>query len=140
MYSEGLIEETTFLLAEWLASPAVLGSIGFPEIVVPITVLLKKALKASSASKFGSSKEQGFVKTLLERVGDSAKWVEEKRRDVAFAPGMLGEVAKWETKTREKLDDAPLSKYLKVQRKTREKQRKLLEKARKGEDEILDQD
>jgi hypothetical protein len=34
-----------FLLAEWLAAAPVHGSIGFPEIVVPIVVLLRKSLK-----------------------------------------------------------------------------------------------
>ena len=39
-----------------------------------------------------------------------------------------------------RLDETPLGKYLKVQRKTREKRRKLVEKAREGEDEILEED
>ncbi|KAJ2915338.1 hypothetical protein MD484_g5073, partial [Candolleomyces efflorescens] len=140
VYSEGLVEETCFLLAEWLASPGVHGSIGFPEVVVPITVLLRKSLKASSSSKLGLVKEQGFVKTLLERVDDSAKWVEQRRKNVNFAPGMLNEVAKWEAEMRGKAveEESPLGKYLKVLRKAREKKRKLLEKARKGEDEILE--
>jgi nucleolar complex protein 2 len=140
VYSEGLVEETCFLLAEWLASPGVHGSIGFPEVVVPITVLLRKSLKASSSSKVGLAKEQGFVKTLLERVDDSAKWVEQRRKNVNFAPGMLNEVAKWEKEMRGKVveEESPLGKYVKVLRKAREKKRKLLEKARKGEDEFLE--
>ncbi|KAF5326414.1 hypothetical protein D9611_000950 [Ephemerocybe angulata] len=139
VYSEGLVEETTFLLAEWLASPSVHGSIGFPEVIVPIVVLLKKSLKASAASKNGSSKEQGFVKTLLERTEDSAKWMELRRKDVGFAPGQMSHVLQWEAKLREGLLETPLAKYVKLQRKTREKRRKLLEKARKGEDEFLEE-
>jgi nucleolar complex protein 2 len=148
IYSEGLVEEACFLLAEWLASPAVHGSIGFPEIIVPIVVLLKKSLKASASSKAGLAKEQSQVKTLLERVEDSAKWMEQKRRDVTFAPGQLSHVAQWEAKLRPSVEvaegsskaETPLAKYVKVQRKAREKKRKLLEKARKGEDEILEED
>lgn len=140
VYSEGLVEETCFLLAEWLSSPAVHGSIGFPEVVVPITVLLRKSLKASSSSKLGLAKEQGLVKTLLERIDDSAKWVEQRRKNVNFAPGMLSEVDKWEQEVRGKVEDeSPLGKYVKVLKKAREKKRKLLEKARKGEDEVLEE-
>ncbi|KAJ3546732.1 hypothetical protein NMY22_g1943 [Coprinellus aureogranulatus] len=149
IYSEGLVEEACFLLAEWLASPAVHGSIGFPEVVVPIVVLLKKALKASANAKTGLAKEQSQVKTLLERVEDSSKWMEQRRKDVMFAPGQLSHVAQWEAKLRPSVElaegvvskaDTPLGKYVKVQRKAREKRRKLLEKARKGEDEILEEE
>ncbi|KAH6911958.1 Noc2p family-domain-containing protein [Coprinopsis sp. MPI-PUGE-AT-0042] len=137
VYSEGLVEEATFLLAEWLASRPVHGSIAFPEIVVPISVALKKSLKAGA--KNSSSKEQAAVKTLLERLDDSAKWMDQRRKSVTFAPSKLGEVAEWETALRSQLDSAPLGKYLKVQNKAREHRRKLLQKAREGEDEILEE-
>ncbi|EAU87524.1 hypothetical protein CC1G_11196 [Coprinopsis cinerea okayama7 len=137
VYSEGLVEEASFLLAEWLASKPVLGSIAFPEVVVPIVVALKKSLK-SGAKVLGGGKEAGVVKTLLERVDDSAKWIEGRRKNVNFAPGQLGEVREWEENLRSQLDSAPLAKYLKVQMKARENRRKLLEKAREGRDEILE--
>lgn len=73
------------------------------------------------------------MKMLLERVDDSAKWVEQKRRNVQFAPGKAGEVGKWEKELRAQLESAsaaPLSKYLKVLNKARENRRKLLEKVR----------
>lgn len=132
MYYEGITEETTFLLAEWLASPAVHGSIGFPEITVPIVVLLRRSLKAakSNSAAAGTAKEQGMVKTLLERVEESAKWVENLRKNVPFAPGKMAAVADWEGGLKRQLNGAPLSKYLKVQLKAREKRRKLLEKVR----------
>lgn len=125
MYSEGVAEEATFLLLEWLASPPVHGTISFPEIIVPVVVLLRKSVKSA---KTGTSKEQSMVKALLERMDESARWVEERRKDVSFAPGKLGDVAEWERSLKSKLGDAPLSKYLKVQRKTREKRRKLVDK------------
>ncbi|KAF9445982.1 Noc2-domain-containing protein [Macrolepiota fuliginosa MF-IS2] len=142
VYYEGVAEETTYLLAEWLSSPAVHGSAGFPEIIVPIVVLLRRSLKAakSNSAASGTSKEQGMVKTLLERVEESAKWVENQRANVAFGPGKTAAVADWEEGLRKQLKDAPLSKYLKVQLKAREKRRKLLEKARAGEDEILEEE
>ncbi|PPQ63453.1 hypothetical protein CVT24_004985 [Panaeolus cyanescens] len=133
--SEGLTEETAFLLCEWLVSAPVHGSIAFPEIIVPIVVLLRKSLKNS---KTGSGKEQNLVKTLLERVEESAKWVDQQRKAVTFAPAKMGDVQEWEQRIKAKLGDTPLGKYVKVQRKTREKRRKLVEKAREGQDEILE--
>ncbi|KAF5345806.1 hypothetical protein D9756_010886 [Leucocoprinus leucothites] len=142
VYYEGITEETTYLLAEWLSSPVVHGSVGFPEITVPIVVLLRRSLKSakSNSAASGTSKEQSIVKTLLERVEESAKWVETRRKEVTFAPGKMAAVSDWENELKAQLKDTPLSKYLKVQLKAREKRRKLVEKARVGEDEILEED
>jgi len=123
--SEGLTEESAFLLAEWLASSSVHGSVAFPEIVVPIVVLLRKSLKNS---KTGLGKEHSLVKGLLERIDESTQWVERRRKSVQFAPSKIGDVQEWEKAARSNLEDTPLGKYLKVQRKTREKRRKLIEK------------
>ncbi|PPQ68981.1 hypothetical protein CVT25_009166 [Psilocybe cyanescens] len=140
---EGIIEESVYLLAEWLASAPVHGSVAFPEIIVPILILLRKSLKAGKSSKTGSTggKDQTLVKVFLERVEESSKWMEEKRKTVHFAPSRMGDVQEWERTIKSKLEsDTPLGKYLKVQRKMREKRRKLVEKARHGEDEILEED
>ncbi|KAI0632864.1 Noc2-domain-containing protein [Trametes polyzona] len=138
VYNEGLAEESAFLLAEYLASPPVQGSIGFPEIVVPVVLLLRKAIKGAKGAqgKLAKAKEAAVAKTLVDRVEESARWVEQKRKGVAFAPGRLAEVERWEDGLR--VEDAPLARYVKVQRKAREKRRKLVEKAREGEDEILE--
>ncbi|KAI0351630.1 Noc2-domain-containing protein [Trametes cingulata] len=138
VYNEGLAEESAFLLAEYLASPPVQGSIGFPEIVVPIVLLLRKAIKAakSAQGKLSKAKEAGIAKALVDRIEESGRWVEQKRKGVLLAPGKMGEVERWEESL--KVEDSPLARYVKVQRKAREKRRKLVEKAREGEDEILE--
>jgi len=138
--SEGLVEEAAFLLTEWLASEPVHGSIGFPEIVVPVVVMLRRCLKAShSKTKGVLGKEHGVVKVILERIEDSARWMEQKRKGVMFAPSKLNELDEWEAEIKQKLDDSPLSKYLKVQKKVRNKRRSLIEKAREGKEEILEE-
>ncbi|KAI0060116.1 Noc2-domain-containing protein [Artomyces pyxidatus] len=137
VYSEGIADETAFLLAEWLATPAVHGSIAFPELVVPITVVLRKALKVARTKGYGG-KEAGTIKVVVERIEESAKWVEQKRRGVAFAPGQMGEVDAWEAAL--SVEETPVGKYVRVQRKAREKQRKLVEKARHGEGEVLEEE
>lgn len=135
VYSEGLIEEATFLLAEHLASAPVHASVGFPEIIVPVVAALRRATKASQklqnqgkgrARGKDKGKEVSTVKALVERIEESARWVEEHRRGVSFAPGKLDEVAEWENGV--KVEETPLGKYVRVLRKAREKRRKLVEK------------
>ena len=123
--SEGIIEETAHLLAEWLASASVHGSIAFPEITVPIVVLIRKSLKNAKA---GSGKEQSLVKLLLERIEESAQWMEQRRKTVQFSPGKMDDVEEWEKTMKTNMDDTPLGKYLKIQNKVREKRRQLIEK------------
>lgn len=135
VYSEGLVEEAAYLLAEWLVSKPVHGSIAFPEIVIPVVVVLRKTMKRASkggqsGSGTGSSKDLGLVKGLVERIEESAKWVEQRRKGVELAPGRIIEVQEWERDMKEKVEDSPLGKYVKVQRKTREKRRRLVEKVR----------
>jgi len=107
------------------------GSVGFPEITVPIVVTLRRCLKSAKSNPAASSisKEQSIVKTLLERIEESAKWVEAQRKG-SISPGAMAAVSDWEQKLRSQLEHAPLVKYLKVQLKAREKRRKLLEKVR----------
>ncbi|KAI0752195.1 Noc2-domain-containing protein [Fomes fomentarius] len=140
VYNEGLAEEAAFLLAEHLASPPVHGSIGFPEMIVPVVLLLRKAIKGAKGTqgKGTKAKEAGFAKMLVERVEESAKWAEQNRKGVSFAPGRLAEVERWEEDAAAKTEDTPLGRYVRVQRKAREKRRKLVEKAREGEAEILE--
>ncbi|KAK0463081.1 Noc2-domain-containing protein [Desarmillaria tabescens] len=136
VYAEGLIEESSFLLAEWLSTAAVQGSIAFPEIVIPILVTLRRSLKAARVGS-GSGKDLGVVKTLIERVEESARWVESRRKNLKIAPAQLGDVDAWQEEAKRKVGDSPLARYVKVQRKAREKRRELVEKARKGKAEIL---
>ncbi|PBK92620.1 Noc2-domain-containing protein [Armillaria gallica] len=136
VYAEGVIEESSFLLAEWLSTAAVQGSIAFPEIVIPILVTLRKSLKAARVGS-GSGKDLGVIKTLIERVEESARWVESRRKNLKIAPARQGDVDAWQDEAKSKVGDSPLARYVKVQRKAREKRRELVEKAREGKAEIL---
>ncbi|KAG9217772.1 hypothetical protein CCMSSC00406_0003539 [Pleurotus cornucopiae] len=137
VYTEGLVEEATFLLADWLATRVIQGSVAFPEIVVPIVVSVRKSLKAG---KNASGKDVTAVKVLVERIEDAARWVDQKRKSLPFAPGNVSKVEEWESGVRAKIEETPMAKYAKILKKTREKRRKLIEKARKGEDEILEEE
>jgi nucleolar complex protein 2 len=124
VYVAGLVEETIFILAEWLGSRAVHGSVAFPELIVPIVVPLRRTLKNSKEL----GKEAGMVKVLVERMEESAKWINQLRANINFGPGTMGEVQQWEANV--KIEESPLGKYLKVQQKTREKRKKMIDKVR----------
>ena len=98
------------------------GSIAFPELVVPIVASLRRSLKVAH----NRPKVSAVVKTLVERIEESARWTSRHRTGVSFSPGETNAVGLWEADL--ELDDAPLIKYARVLRKTRDKQRKLVEK------------
>ena len=128
VYAECLVEETIFLLAEWLASRNVQGSIAFPEVIVPVVVTLRKALKNSKSLSKGSGKELGIVKGLVERIEESSNWVELKRKTAMTASGGIMPLEIWDSEMKTQVDDSPLGRYVQLMRKTREKRRKLVAK------------
>jgi len=128
VYGDGIIEEATYLLAEWLGSPAVIGSVAFPEVVVGIMVALRRSVKAGNKAGVGGGKGVGVVKGLTERIEESSKWVEGKRKGVVFGPGNVAEVQDLERDLWEEVEGSPLGRYLKILQKQREKRRTLLEK------------
>jgi nucleolar complex protein 2 len=124
IYAESLAEEAAYILTEWLATPQIQGSIAFPEISVPLTMTLKKVVKNSKGGKATSE-----VKTLVERLEEGTKWVEEQRRDVNFAPRDTHKVKDWEEGLRKKGENgSPLGRALRVMRKARERRERLLHK------------
>lgn len=127
VYEEGVIEEATYLLGDYLSTRPMMGSIAFPEVVTPILVTLRRALKTGKMSGGSAkSKEIGMVKNLVERIEESAKVMEKQRLGVRFGPGDTKEVDEWEEKF--DIEETPLGKFMKVQKKAREKRRSLMEK------------
>lgn len=119
------MDEAAFLLVEYLSSAPVHASVAFPEIIVPIVDTMRKAAKIAQKGK-GKGKGVSTVKALVERIEESAKWVEDKRRGISFGPGKMEEVENWQSGV--KIEETPLGKYARILRKTCEKQRKLVEK------------
>ena len=99
------------------------SSVAFPEIVLPLLVMLKKSLKKSNGGK-----PVALVKTLVERIEEGVRWVGTRRETVTFAPGMSEEVERWEKNV--KIEETPLGKWMRVQRKSREKKQALVDKVR----------
>ncbi|KAG8989995.1 Nucleolar Complex 2 protein [Tulasnella sp. JGI-2019a] len=126
--NESILEEVTFLLGEWCES--VQGSIAFPELMIPITSILKRALKKCKGSKGVMN-----VKVLVERIEDGCKWSETQRSQVRFAPGDGRQVQSWEDGVN--LSETPIGKWVKVQRKARAHKAEMKAKASVGEGTMI---
>ena len=126
IYQETLADELVFLLAEY--HTAVSTHVAFPEMVLPVIVSIKRHLKKGTA---GSPKVQASLKTLVDKLESTKTWVENKRRNVGFAPRDRAQVAQFSEKL--KVDDTPIGNWTRVQRKVREAKRREVEKALRQE-------
>ncbi|KAL5342458.1 Noc2p family-domain-containing protein [Aspergillus crustosus] len=132
VYQDGAAEQITELLSEFF----VLWSkhVAFPELSVPIVVALKRWLKQASARSSGNrnTKINQMILLLVQKVESNAKWIEERRTNVSFAPRNRVEVdaflkdVDWES--------TPLGAFVKGQRKLREEKAAILEEGRKEEE------
>lgn len=132
VYQDGLGEQLVELLSEFFVLWC--KNIAFPELALPVIVLLKRWIKAHAKKGAGNKngKVNALVTLLIQKLEANSKWVEEKRVKVDFAPndragveGFLKDV-EWEK--------SPLGAYIVGQRKTRDQKAKMLEEARKMED------
>ncbi|KIX07779.1 uncharacterized protein Z518_02433 [Rhinocladiella mackenziei CBS 650.93] len=130
-YQEGIGEQVVELFSEFLVLWT--KSIAYPELQLPVTVMLKRWLKA--ASKGGGNRNSKLNQALLLLVQKSeanAKWIEERRNKVNFAPKDRTEVEaflkdiQWQ--------DTPLGAFVVAQRKLREERKIVLEQGRKEQD------
>lgn len=125
--AESVVAEAVLLMAE--SVPA--RSVAFPEVVVPVTGTLRRALKRSSTAKQGPGKKNvsgkvvSGIKALVEHLEESAKWTADRRAGLQFAPARWGEVGEWERSVKE--EETPIGKWVGVLRKQREARRKLVD-------------
>lgn len=122
VYQEVLGEELVWLLADFHAQLA--NHISYPELVLPVIVSVKRHIKRGTA---GSPKVANQLKTLVEKLDANRTFIENKRRNVSFAPRDRAEVARF--KEGIKVDATPLGGWVKIQRKVRAQRRKEVEKA-----------
>ncbi|MCJ1479630.1 Nucleolar Complex 2 protein [Lambiella insularis] len=147
VYQTGVGEQVAELLAEFFGVWA--QNIAFPELVIPPSVLLKRWLKEVSAppgknaQAQAQSKGRGHgnknskvtsaVALLLQKLDANARFVEERRRKVDFAPGNRAGV---EAFLKEVLwEDMPLGAFVVGMRKRGEERERVLEEGRRREEE-----
>ncbi|KAJ5970159.1 uncharacterized protein N7479_000077 [Penicillium vulpinum] len=131
-YQDGVGEQVAELLSEFF----VLWSkhIAFPELSVPVVVSLKRWLKQVSARSGGNknAKVNQMIMLLVQKVEANARWIEERRMNVSYAPRNRSNVdsflkdVDWES--------TPVGAFVKTQRKLREERAAVLEEGRREEE------
>ncbi|KAJ9483087.1 hypothetical protein VN97_g10333 [Penicillium thymicola] len=131
-YQDGIGEQVAELLSEFF----VLWSkhIAFPELSVPVIVSLKRWLKQVSARSGGNknAKINQMILLLVQKVETNARWIEERRLNVSYAPRNRSSVdsflkdVDWES--------TPVGAFVKTQRKLRAERAAVLEEGRVEEE------
>ncbi|KAK2594330.1 Nucleolar Complex 2 protein [Conoideocrella luteorostrata] len=132
VYQDGIGDQVTELLGEFFLLWST--SIAFPELALPVIIQLKRWMKQARSKNQGNknAKLTSQLVILVQKLEANAKFIEESRSKVDFAPRDRSQVAAF-------LKDfdvakTPLGAYVVSQRKAREERAKLLEEARR-EDE-----
>ncbi|CEI63924.1 Nucleolar complex protein 2 [Fusarium venenatum] len=129
---DGIGEQLAELLSEYFMLWAT--SIAFPELALPIIIQLKRWLKQARNKTSGNknAKLAGQLVLLVQKLEANAKFIEEKRSKVDFAPKDRTQVDAF----LRDFDTAktPLGAFVVGQRKARAERAKLLEEARREDD------
>lgn len=132
VYQDGVGEQVTELLSEFFVLWT--KSIAFPELVLPVHVMLKRWLRDATNKSSGNrnAKVTSSLNLLVQKLDANARWIEAPRAKVDFAPndragveGFLKDV-NWET--------SPLGAFVVGQRKQREERQKMVEEGRREEE------
>ncbi|POS70256.1 Noc2p family protein [Diaporthe helianthi] len=135
VYQDGVGEQVVELFCEYFAIWST--NIAFPEFALPVVVMLKRWSKEARGNKRGSSGNKNSklvsqIYLLVQKLEANAKFIEEKRSKIDFAPKNRTQVDKflsgfdWEK--------TPVGAFAMGQRKQREERRKMLDEARKEDD------
>jgi nucleolar complex protein 2 len=132
VYQDGIGEQITELLSEFFVLWT--KNIAFPELALPVLVMLKRWVKDMSKKNSGNrnGKVNNMIGLLVQKLEANTKWIEEKRSKVEFAPRHRAGVEAFLKDT--EWEKSPLGAYVAGQRKSREQKAKLEEEARKVED------
>lgn len=131
VYQEGVGEQVVELFSEFFVLWT--KSIAYPELQLPVTIMLKRWLKAASRSTGNKNgKLNQALLLLVQKSEANARWIEDRRSKVSFSPKDRAEVegflkdVQWQ--------DTPLGAFVVSQRKLREERRKVLDQGRKEQE------
>ncbi len=131
VYQDGVGEQVAELFSEFFILWT--KNIAFPELALPVVVMLKRWVKAMIKKSSGNrnAKINSLMALLVQKLEANSRWIEEKRAKVDFAPNDRAGVENF-------LKDVdwqktPLGGYVAGQRKSREQKAKVLEDSRKME-------
>lgn len=131
VYQDGVGEQVVELFSEFFVLWT--KSIAYPELQLPVVVMLKRWLKtASTPSGNKNGKLNQALLLLVQKSEANSRWIEERRNKVNFSPkdrteveGFLKDV-KW--------SDTPLGAFVVSQRKLRDERKKVLDQGRKEQE------
>lgn len=136
VYQDGVGEQVVELFCEYFAIWST--NIAFPEFALPVVIMLKRWAKEARGNKKrkgagnNNTKLLSQIGLLVQKLEANAKFIEEKRSKVDFAPKNRDQVDKflsgfdWEK--------TPVGAFVVSQRKLRAEKAKMMEEARKEDD------
>lgn len=134
VYQDGIGEQVVELLSEFFVLWA--KNIAFPELSLPVVVMLKRWLKEVNNRAPGrgnkNQKVNGAISVLVQKIEANARWIEDHRRKVEFAPNNRKEVEAFLKDVEVK--KSPLGAYVVGQRKAREEKARVVEEGRREEE------
>lgn len=138
VYQDGIGEQVSELLGEFFVQWT--RSIAFPELALPVIVMLKRWLKEVSNKSTGNKngKVNYAMILLVQKLEANSRWIEDHRAKVDFAPNDRAGVESFLAD----LDwtKSPLGAFVVGQRKQREEKERLLEQGRREEEKRRGQD
>jgi nucleolar complex protein 2 len=132
VYQDGVGEQVAELLSEFFVLWST--NIAFPELALPVIVMLKRWLKEVNNKGSGNknNKINSGILLVIQKLETNGKWIEERRAKVDFAPndraGVEGFLKGFEW------EKTPLGAFVVGQRKQREEKARLMEEGRREED------
>ncbi|EFY88472.1 Nucleolar Complex 2 protein [Metarhizium acridum] len=132
IYQDNVGEQIVELLGEFFLLWST--SIAFPELALPVIIQLKRWLKQARSKSQGNknAKLVSQLVTLVQKLEANAKFIEERRAKVDFAPKDRAQVDAFSRDF--DVAKTPLGAYVVNQRKAREEKNRMLEEARKEEE------
>ncbi|KAK3329534.1 Noc2p family-domain-containing protein [Apodospora peruviana] len=132
VYQDGVGDEVVELFSEYFVLWS--KNIAFPEFALPVIIMLKRWLKESRKKSSGNNngKLASTLALLVQKLEANAKFIEEKRAKVDFAPNDRKQVDaflkdfEWEK--------TPVGAFVVSQRTLRAEKQKVMEEARKEEE------
>jgi nucleolar complex protein 2 len=132
VYQDGVGEQLVELFSEYFVLYG--KSIAFPELSLPVVVMLKRWLKEATNKQTGNknSRVNSAILLLVQKLEANSKWIEQKRVKIDFAPNNRSGINKFLAD--ESWESTPLGVFVVGQRKTREEKARVLEQGRKRDD------
>ncbi|CAG8447506.1 10994_t:CDS:10 [Ambispora leptoticha] len=125
VYQDGIGEEITDILLEYYACFCL--SVAFPELVIPAIVQIKRHIKKSKNVKMNKQ-----LHSLIEKFEQNAKYIEQHRAQIEFAPNDRAKVEAFMKDFDH--ESTPLGSYANSARKLKDQREKLLNRENKDEE------